>query len=103
MRMFAGFTSRWTSPRSCAASRADATCATTPAARLGSNAPSAARSARRSVPSTKRIALEALPEPLTVGERLADHLERDGPPQRDLHGSVDDTHAASADLIFDPE
>ena len=44
---FAGFTSRWTSPRACAASSASATCATRASARSGDSDPSAAASAGR--------------------------------------------------------
>jgi hypothetical protein len=50
-----------------------------------------------------RLALEAFPESLAVGELLADHLQRDGSSQRDLRGAVDHAHASSADLVFDPE
>ena len=52
-----GLTSRWTSPRRCAASSAEATWVMIATARCGSNGPSRTTAASRSVPSTKRMAM----------------------------------------------
>ena len=50
-----------------------------------------------------RLADEALAEVVAVGQRLADHLQRDGPTERNLGGPVDHAHAATANFRFDPE
>ncbi len=60
-RMFAGLTSRCTSPAACAASSAEATATMSSAARAGAGAPSRASIPRRSPPRTKRIAMNSAP------------------------------------------
>ena len=59
--MFPGLTSRWTSPRSWAKSSALATCSRTASVRPAWSLPSCSRTAFRSVPSTKRMAMYRSP------------------------------------------
>jgi hypothetical protein len=59
--MFAGLTSRCTSPAPCAASSADATGDKNSKARPGGSAPSLSSTFRRSPPSTNRIAMNSTP------------------------------------------
>ena len=58
---FPGLTSRWRSPRSWAASSAEAICSINPTTRSGSSGPSRSRISRRSLPSTHRIAMKRRP------------------------------------------
>ena len=56
-RMFAGFTSRWTSPALCAVSKASATGARMSSACLASNGPLVYSNPARLLPRTYRIAM----------------------------------------------
>ena len=49
-----------------------------------------------------RLAQEALPEAWIDGELGSEHLQRDAASEPDVLGSVDDAHAAAADLGFHP-
>ncbi len=49
-----------------------------------------------------RLAQEALPEALILGELGRDQLERDRPIEPRVDRPVDDAHPAAADLSFDP-
>ena len=60
-KMFAGLTSRCTSPAACAASSAEATGEMNAAARPGASAPSRCSTSRRSPPWTNRIAMNSTP------------------------------------------
>ena len=59
--MFAGLTSRCTSPARCAASSAEATGEMNSTARPGASAPSRSSTRRRSPPATNRIAMNSTP------------------------------------------
>ena len=126
---FAGFTSRWTSPRAWAASRAAATCPTSSSARSDRAAPlvRAGREIRaldvahrdvetpvglarlvhghdvRVVEARRELGLdeEALAEALVLCALGRDELQGDRPPQPRVERPVDDAHAAATDDRFD--
>ena len=125
-----GFTSRWTSPCSWAASNASATCSSSAIARAGSSAPSSASRCRevravdvahgeeqRAVLFSRvedrddvrvverggnaRLAQEALAEAAVIGKVGGDHLERHLAPEALLLSAVDRAHSSSADEPLD--
>ena len=130
IRMFAGLTSRWTSPRACAASSADAIWPRRPTARSGSRRPRLSQEARKVASldvahreeehavrlaggvdrddvrmlerrGDLRLAEEAIAEPLVARKLRSEHLERDPPLERDLQRGVDGPHRAVPEHGFD--
>ena len=49
-----------------------------------------------------RLALEALAEVRVGGAVRGDQLERDGAPEVELDGPIDDAHLAAPSDLFDP-
>ena len=129
-RTLEGLTSRCSIPRAWAASSAAPTWRTMRAARSGSMRPSAAITARMSVPSTRRIMMKSTPSSspaskmgITFGWSIAaailrlapkalaeaflpgvlgeDQLEGHRALERELLGPVDDAHVSVADHLLD--
>ncbi len=127
---FAGLTSRWTMPLSCASASPSAICAAIASARAGSIGPRSSAVAQRLAFAVRereketavgrladvveradvrmiqrrrgpRLRFEATPGEGVAGEMRRQHLERDRTAQPHVLGAVDHTHAAFADLADD--
>src|SRR5262249_28336189 len=129
-RMFPGFTSRWTSPAACAASRAPATCSIRRTARSGSSRTSLRNMPRRSepgmyamaryskppsspdatvvttfgcaIPRNHRLAQETPTEALVTGHVRRQQLESQSGAVL-VFGEIHRAHRALADERQDPE